>query len=294
MAMVAKYITAENREAAEAKAMALFACDMGALTIDVINAGQDENEPCEILAIKGGSFETNNMNAAYGLYYEGDGVHLELYASRGHGKGLDTNALTQHLSRKRVADFSLSSLKSLIEKGSGRFKIAPAQKEYVYGEELSLKVSADELEASLTLFAPEPNGPKMDADAIKAKLAEAGITHGIDEEALTELMSNKVYDEPRVVAKSTAPIDGENGKLIFHFSTDARTGSPREIGGGRVDYRSLDLYVPVTEGQLLVTRRPATEGSPGFTVKGKGLKQRPGKEIAMPRGENVEINAEKT
>ena len=44
----------------------------------------------------------------------------------------------------------------------------------------------------------------------------------------------------------------------------------------------------------MVTRNVATEGTPGFTVKGKSLKHKPGKDTLMPRGKNIDINPEKT
>jgi len=48
------------------------------------------------------------------------------------------------------------------------------------------------------------------------------------------------------------------------------------------------------EGQLLVTKTDATEGVPGLSVKGEAIKQRPGKEIALPRGKNVTYNDDKS
>jgi len=88
------------------------------------------------------------------------------------------------------------------------------------------------------------------------------------------------------------PQDGEDGKLLFNFSTDKRTGCPMEIEGNRVDYRSLDLYIPVEKGQLLVTLIPPTEGASGISVTGEGLTQKPGKNISLPRGVNTELNPE--
>jgi uncharacterized protein (DUF342 family) len=128
------------------------------------------------------------------------------------------------------------------------------------------------------------------------KMRSIGITTGIDENAVKELLNIKEYDESKIIAQGIAPVDGDNGKLIFHFSTDAKTGRPKEIAnsGGRVDYRHLDLFEAVTEGQLLLTREPATEGTPGYTVRGNEIKQKPGKDALMPRGKNVDINPEKT
>jgi len=292
--MKAKYFTAENKEAAEALATAYFECDINELTIEIVSGGEDENNPRQIVAIKGAPEEIHQMDAFYSLYYESDGVYLEIYAARGSGKKLDSEELMHHLSRKNIINLSVSAVQDVTEKGLGRARVATDQTEFIYGEDINVVVTGDELEASARLLEPEPNGgATLSLDSARQKLVEAGVVHGVDDAALTALVEAKVYGEPRVIAKATAPVDGEDGILIFHFSTDERTGRPREIGGGRVDYRSLDLYVPVTEGQLLVTRTIATEGEPGTSVKGNTIKQRPGKDVNMPRGKNIDVDAEK-
>jgi len=292
--MNAKYFTDQDRQAAEAMATAHFSCGKDALTIDIISGDQEGDTTWEILAIKGTVNETKNMDAGYALYYEQDGLFLEIYPERGSGEDLDRNALMQHLSRKKIVDLSISSVQNLLEKGSGRTRIAMTQTEHIYGEDITVEVGANELEAYARLLPPEPNGPELALDAAKTRLAEAGVSHGIEDADLLAMIMAKDYGEPHVVAKATPPDDGEDGKLIFHFSTDERTGSPVEIGGGRVDYRMLDLYIPVTDGQLLVTKTEATEGTPGLSVKGNSIKQRPGKETVLPRGKNVSYNEERT
>jgi len=292
--MVAKYFTAQEREAAEANALAYFACGKEALTIEIICGDHEEDKYWQILAIKGTAAETKNMDAFFSLFFEQEGVFLEIYRERGNGSDLDRSALMQHLSRKKIVDLSISSVQNLIETGYGNARIAMNQTESKYGEDIVVEVASDELEASVRLLAPEPEGPAMDIETAKTKLSEAGVVHGISDDDLKIFLENKDYGEPCVVAKATPPTDGEDGKLIFHFSTDARTGSPVEIGGGRVDYRKLDLYVPVIEGQLLVSKTDVTEGVPGTTVRGNSIKQRPGKDTTLPRGKNVSYNDERT
>jgi len=234
------------------------------------------------------------MDAAYLISYEEDGVYLEIFPKGDNREEFISANLMNHLNRKKIVNLNISSVQNLVSDGVGRTQIALSQTEHVYGEDLTVTVSGDEKEVNARLLAPEPNGPALDINMARTLLTEAGISHGIDDEALAKLLEAKDYGEPYVVARATLPQDGEDGKLIFHFSTDERTGTPREIGGGRVDYRSLDLFVPVSEGDLLVTRTAATDGIEGTTVKGNTIKQRPGKEIVMPRGKNVTVNAEKT
>jgi len=234
------------------------------------------------------------MDAAYIITYEEDGVYLEIFPESPEREEFVSSDLMHHLSRKGIVNLGISAVQNLVAEGSGRAQIAVSQTEFIYGEDLSITVEPDETEVSARLLPPEPKGSVLDINTAQTKLKEAGIVNGIDDDALSEMLEKKDYGEPFVVAKATAPVDGDDGKLIFNFSTDERTGSPREIGGGRVDYRSLDLYVPVTEGQLLVTRTSATEGTAGLSVKGNPIKQRPGKETVLPRGKNVIINDAKT
>jgi len=293
--MKMKYITAESKEAAEARAAQYFKCAGSEITCEVISSGEEGVGNWTLLAIKDATpAEKANTDAAAGIYYELDGVYLELYEQRGAGRPLDSQTLMQHLSRKKIEGLSVHTIQNLTGAGYGRGKIATAQKEYVYGEDLSAEILSGDMEARARLLPPEPGGSLLNLEVAKRILVAAGVTHGIDEKALSALLEAKDYGEPRVIAVATPAVNGEDGKLVFHFSTDERTGRPREIGCGRVDYRSLDLYVPVTEGQLLVTRSPATEGTAGMSVKGRELKQKPGKEAKLPRYKNVKVNDERT
>lgn len=292
--MNCKYLTAESREAAEAKAEEYFGCNRDLLTIEVVSGGE-EGSVWQILASTGPGAASPNANASYGIYYEEDAVYLELYKERGEGSPTDRAALASHIGRKNIAGLDLLAVQSLlVAKQGGRVKIAPAQQEFRYGEEIVVEIRNNDSEAWAKLLAPEQGGALLGFDAAKQKVIDSGVTDGIDDQKLRELLEVKIYDRSHIIAETVAPVDGENGRLVFEFSTDERTGRPREIGGGRVDYRELDLYVPVTEGQLLVTRILATEGTPGVTIKGKEIKQKPGKEANMPKGKNVNINEDKT
>ncbi|MDR2571926.1 MAG: FapA family protein [Oscillospiraceae bacterium] len=290
MSKKAKYFAANSKEEAEALALSYFDCGVEDLTIDIIIEGKENESPWQILAIYGKPLEIIHMGAFFTLYYEESGVYLEIYEHRGRGAPLISDDLAFYLGRKEIFDLSVSAVQALVGKGSGRIKIARQQEERIFGEDLSIVVSGDEKEANAKLLAPEPDGLILDLDTAKRKLSQAGIVHGVDVEALSDMLSAKVYGASRVVARGTPPVDGEDGRLLFHFSTDERTGAPKEIGAGRVDYRSLDLFVPVVENQLLVSKTNATEGQPGVSVKGNIIKQRPGKEMMLPRGKNVIVS----
>jgi len=291
--MMARYFSAESCDAAGDAAVSFFGCTREEVIIEVVTS-DEEAGCCQILAMTGRPAEIVNMDAHYSVFYESDGVYLELYNQRGTGKALVCNDLMHHLSRKNINGLDITAVQTLIKNTAGRILIAFPQEEYIYGERLSVVVAADEMKAEAILLAPEEGGALLDLEAAKQQLNEAEVTHGINEERLASLIESRTYNQPYIVAEAIAPVDGENGKLQFNFSTDERTGSPKEIGSGRVNYRSLDIYVPVTEGQLLVTLVPPTEGTPGVTVTGTYIEPKPGKEIVLPKSKNVRVNEEKT
>jgi len=234
------------------------------------------------------------MDASFKLSYEDDGVYLELKEEDGAGVPLDRVALSRHLVRKKISGYDEGAVQNLVIQRAGRTKIAHPQQEHCLGEDVLIEVTQYDMEAHATLLAPEPGGALIGVEEVKQKLSQAGVTHGLDEQNIQKVLDEKKYNKSYIVASATMPVDGESGKIIFHFQRDEKTARPKEIEGGRVDYKTLDLYEPVNEGQLLVSRTPATEGTPGVTVKGRQIKQRPGKDVVLPKGKNITTNAEKT
>ena len=236
----------------------------------------------------------SSNDAGFKLSYEPDGVYLELFAESGDGEPLNKVALARYLSRKNIKSFNEGALQNLVLERSGSAKIAPAQQEQILGEDIMIEIPKYDMEARAKLLPPEPGGAPLRFEDAMQKLKLMDVLHGIDEQALNALINEKNYDKSYTVAVASKPIDGENGKLVFHFGTAEKTARPKELEDGRVDYKSLDLYEPVEEGQLLVSRTLATEGTPGMTVKGRQIKQRPGKSVILPKGKNILTNDDKT
>ena len=288
-----RYFSSESREAAEAMACEYFGCDSNQIVFTDVSGGEN-GAPLQILAFHGISGEFDNMNAGFAIVYDADGVYLEIFNERGAGEPLDRAAAAAYIRRKNISNLDDNAFKTVVIGHAGRSKIAPAQQENFVGEDITVEISKDELEARIKLLEPEPGGAPIDPETAKQKIIQAGVVHGLDEQALLDFLSKRDYRDSSVVAVATQPVDGENGKLVYHFDRGERTARPKEIDGGRVDYKALDLFEPVLKDQILVERLPATEGTPGTTVKGRLMKQKPGKETVMPKGKNIEINADKT
>ena len=289
----ARYFAADSREAAEEQALTYFERGRSGIVFEVVKDGTEDSDWL-LFAYMGSADALSDMSAGYGLFYEEDGVWLELYKERGAGSSLDITALTVYIGKKNISGLDEFTFRTLAQKRSGRSKIASAQKEFFLGEDISVSIASDEMEAKAKLIAPEPGGAKLEIEAAVQKVAQAGVTHGLNANTIREMLDAGEYNIERIVAVSIPPENGADGVLTWHFMTDEKTARPKEIEGGRVDYKQLDLYEPVSEGQVLVTRTLATEGTPGFTVKGRELKQKRGKDVAFPRGKNVDIDPDKT
>ncbi len=228
------------------------------------------------------------------LEYASDGVYLSLWSAEPIPVKEQEN-IVRHLSRKKISDLDMAQvLTALTEPVGERLLIAPPQEENHYDEAYTVSFSKDLMEAYITLIPPESeHGKRLDVVEVFQELESVHqILFGLDLEVLGYILETPVYDLPQMIAMGQAPITGEDGSLEWHF--DQRDG----VNGYRVkqvdenekvDYKKLDLFVPVKKDDLLVTRIPPQEGEPGYTVTGRKIPGENGKNYNLPRGKNTYI-----
>jgi len=85
------------------------------------------------------------MHTAYDLRYEEDGVYLEVNTRR--IADLDRDGLMQHLHSKRISGLNEEFVKTLMVYG-GYTRVAPAQTEHIYEEELSIETAKPDSSSS--------------------------------------------------------------------------------------------------------------------------------------------------
>ncbi|MGI5970213.1 MAG: DUF342 domain-containing protein [Oscillospiraceae bacterium] len=224
------------------------------------------------------------MNGDYKLSYESDGVYFETASSFARDNKDDVLA---YLERKKIIELNADKLADAIENCPQRVRIAPPQEEYKLGEEALITISSDRMEAEVCLLPPEEGGERLSFERLMIEIESAGVSFGIDENALRLLLENRIYGEKTVFARGVQPQDGKDGWLVFHFNTEGLGVPKLDQKTGRVNFKDLNLFVPVSAGQKLVTRVPATKGVAGYTVTGREISPRPGKEAKMPSGKNV-------
>lgn len=228
------------------------------------------------------------------LSYEPEGVFLTVSCRRPL-RIQEQERLIRYLSRKRLKELNMENVYSCMgDAGAEHLLIGPPQEEFCYDETCSISISADMMEVSITLSAPEPGrGKRLEESHVLEELVKRHqIAYGLNRETLRALLETPVYEEPHVIARGMPPVPGEDGRLDWHI--DRREGSAvyrvRKVGENeKMDYKDLDLFEQVKADQLLVTRVPPTAGQPGRTVLGREVPAATGKNYLLPQGKNTYI-----
>lgn len=145
----------------------------------------------------------------------------------------------------------------------------------------AITFSQDAMTAYLRL--PEPLGAQQyQVQDIQAALAENGVKTGINNDALTQVVSKGIYNRTVAVATGKQPKDGTDGYYEYFFQ-QTLDGKPHIKEDGSVDY-SIKLFEMVNEGQVIAVYHPAIPGEDGYTVKETPVRCKRGRELPPLRG----------
>jgi hypothetical protein len=190
-----KYFTAESLDTATAAAMQYFSCLSDQLLIEVKREG-NEVIPYIVLAVclkERNPDEIKNINGSFRLYYESDGVYIEVYPNRGAGKPNERETLTEYVNRKSIRQLNIPELLNVLEAGEGRAMTGPPQTEVILGEDVEAGISENDMEGTIKFLPPDENGSKIGIEEVREKIRKRGIVFGVDEKALERAMAEKEY-----------------------------------------------------------------------------------------------------
>lgn len=134
----------------------------------------------------------------------------------------------------------------------------------------------------------EPDEDMRDTADISAKavvdsLFACGITDGIMQDAIEELVNGTNTSAPVLVAQGVKPRNGADGWYAFYFDTGA-SETPALLEDGSVDYQNTKWFEVVNKGQKIAYYNTAAPGTDGYTVTGKKLKAQRGRELRVLYG----------
>lgn len=227
------------------------------------------------------------------LQFREDGVFLCVYPPEGNGKRLELNAVLDRLVRKKIRDFDRSKVEFAVRRADKTpVKIAEPQEEVKIDATVSVMVSPDKMKAYVT-FTPPDNGKMLTLEEVLDELSRNGVIYGINRTNLETLVKYPVYNQMICVAEGKPPVNGQNGKVEFHFDIN-REHKPTILEDGRVDFRELNLIQSIEMGGVLCSLVPPAQGTPGKTVAGTDIPAVDGKPAVLPRGRNVAVSEDGT
>jgi uncharacterized protein (DUF342 family) len=119
-------------------------------------------------------------------------------------------------------------------------------------------------------------------------LDSQNITYGIINEAIYNMIDDKIYYEEVLVAEGTKPNNGSDAYFEFHFNTVPET-KPIIFPDGSVDYNTLGKIELVDKGQLLATYHEPVPAVEGMDVFGKPILVKKPNDIKPLRGKGFEM-----
>lgn len=231
--------------------------------------------------------EYKNTNLFRNLEFTPEGVYLTVYPS----STLKFSDLEHELNTLSVTGVDWNSVNQALQERSTRRLIAPPQEVSKRDGQVIVGISQDEMEAYLTVLPPINGNPVTREVALKA-LEKEGVVFGIDHTKLDEAIQEANPNVRVVVARGKPAVDGKDAEINYCFPLERMPLKPAELENGRVDYYNLNLVHNIKEGQILATKTPATQGETGYTVKGKKLLPRAGRDLLIRAGKNTQLAAD--
>ncbi len=219
------------------------------------------------------------------------GIYIIVTKPKGNGRPVSENEVRQLLSARELDSVDMNAVIAAINRPQGKkVKIGEWTANPDNDSTASVELSDDEMHAYVSIVQPRKSGRSLEYNDIVAYLNDEGVTYGIQDDKVAQLLDDEIYNQPFEVATGDKPEHGEDARIEYKFRTGAEKHRPTVKDGERVDYHDLDIVENVTAGQLLAIKVLATMGEPGRTVTNKRLEAREGKDIPFAGGRNTKLS----
>ena len=160
-----------------------------------------------------------------------------------------------------------------------------------------VKINDTKLEAILSISASE-GGREISLNEAERLLEETGVTYGIDNSKIEELLEVARKAPPgetssAVVAFALMPVTGEDAHFLPLVDTaNERILKPRHREDGSVDMLDLGDMPTVKVAAELLRKVPLTNGEKGINVCHGFIASEPGKDFDFKPGKGTEVSKE--
>ncbi|MCX7726157.1 MAG: FapA family protein [Chitinispirillaceae bacterium] len=218
-----------------------------------------------------------------------DGVYIRV--TREFKNSLDPNVVISKIDAVGVINFDKEKFLDVFTRARGIFeKIGPLFEYYDEELEKYCNISITPLKASIKVSNEYyKKGKTLSVSQLIFYLNRKGVVHGIDKDILTKIIEGRICEEFVDVAFATNQVDGKDAKIEIKVKLSPDT-TPKIRSDGSVDYRSIQTFTPVTEGEVLAIKYPPTEGKNGTAVTGEPIPAKHGRDVLFPAGKNTKIS----
>jgi len=153
---------------------------------------------------------------------------------------------------------------------------------------IEVYTSVNQMLAGVVVFPAQGRGKDLTPETLDAALKQSRIVRGLLDESLAELTTPDTQKKLRtsgkpicmIVAYGESAYDGDDAWLetLLDEIADRRPQMDEE---GSVNFLELGDFPHVEADQVLVRRHPPTDGKSGWTVTGKTIKGRNGKDLNL-------------
>ncbi len=155
---------------------------------------------------------------------------------------------------------------------------------------LQIELSEDESRAYVNIIPPSEEGDPLTMELIIAALEGKNIFQGISSKNIKNIIADKIFYEPALVASGKSVVHGKNGYPELLFIPE----KSRPALGTGVKLEEVTVLQKVEEGQELVRLMSATMGENGYSITGKLITAKSGKQYRIRPGRNTRYNPEGT
>jgi len=233
-------------------------------------------------------------NGYFQLIPKEDGTYFKLFEAEPGGMPVFYEEISNYLIDKKIYEYdkimigrALTTVKGSIETKLTSAIIPPTD-EYV-----RVEIIDERMAVTAKFYPPIGKGKLLTRDDIINSLVRIGVKYGVDETAIRTFLLERRYCTEYIVAKATAPVQGQDAKITYHFNTDLSL-KPKRNDDGSVDFHTLDMISHCKKGDLLATLTPIDIGKPGIDVCGNIIRPLKVNNRVLRHGNQISLSEDGT
>ncbi|GMO26934.1 MAG: FapA family protein [Termitinemataceae bacterium] len=217
-----------------------------------------------------------------------DGIYLKVISPIGRGEKVSATEALSLIEARSPISIDHNMIAQVVKKANGTYVNVAEYKHVALSDStLEVEIGEQDMKAFIKVSAPGKGGADLRYEDYINALNSNDVTYGIMEDYLHNLADRPVFGEKLCVAVGKKPVDGLNSYVEYYFETDQNKVRLKETSDGKVNFKELNIIQNVFEGEKLAKVMPAQFGEMGFTVIGKSLPAKDGKDVVVTLGKNV-------